>query len=160
MSPEEKRRLAVRWTALGLIALLLLLLGLVPAGLCLLLFFAGSCGVGLYRAEDFRLFGRLGLNPRPGLTVPPGLLRCLPGSSRTQPRAGDNSVERDSRARRVALRDSPFSPRDLLMGSYLVRPENPPAACRTPLRPGEQLRDRLTRPNHGAPTPSRRLSFG
>ncbi|XP_022537212.2 nuclear envelope pore membrane protein POM 121 [Astyanax mexicanus] len=186
MSPEDKRRLAFTSAALLAVALFLLVLSYIPTYLYILLFFVGFCGVGYYKAEEFRLFDRLGLNPRRGLSVPPALLRCLPGGSlrgapasvRNKNRAnkGDArnslaaSVERhfvgSSVQRREAFSDTAFSPRDLLMGSYLAKPESPHGAGRPvgpsglQAHPGEQLRERLVRPNHGVPTPNRRLSFG
>ncbi|XP_072514448.1 nuclear envelope pore membrane protein POM 121 [Salminus brasiliensis] len=185
MSPEDKRRLAFTSAALLVVALFFLALSYIPTYLYILFFFAGFCGVGYYKAEEFRLFDRLGLNPRRGLTVPPALLRCLPGGSlRGAPASTRNknrvnksdarnslaaSVERhfgSSVQRREAFSEAAFSPRDLLMGSYLVKAESPPGAGRPAgapglhMHPGEQLRERLVRPNHGVPTPNRRLSFG
>ena len=186
LSPEDKRRLAFTSAALLLVALLFLALSYIPAYLYLLLFFAGSCCVCYCKAEEFRLFDRLGLNPRRGLTVPPALLRCLPGGSlRGAPASarnknrGNKSDARNSLAtsgerhfgsyahrREAAFSDTVFSPRDLLMGSYLATPESPSGAGRPAggsgvhVHPGEQLRERLVRPNHGVPTPNRRLSFG
>ncbi|KAL7847389.1 hypothetical protein SRHO_G00223690 [Serrasalmus rhombeus] len=192
MSPEDKRRLALSSAALLLLALLLLALSFIPAYLYVLLVLAGSCCVGYYKAEEFRLFDRLGLNPRPGLTVPPALLRCLPGGSLRGAPAGARNKNRANKSdarnslaapgerhfgspalrREAAFGDSAFSPRDLLMGSYLAKAESPAVAGRpaggpaggsaggSGAHPGEQLRERLVRPNHGVPTPNRRLSFG
>ncbi|XP_036451217.1 nuclear envelope pore membrane protein POM 121 isoform X2 [Colossoma macropomum] len=186
MSPEDKRRLAFSSAALLLLALLLLALSYIPTYLYILFFFAGSCCVGYYKAEEFRLFDRLGLNPRPGLTVPPALLRCLPGGSLRGAPAGARNKNRANKSdarnslatpgerhfgspaqrREAAFGDSAFSPRDLLMGSYLAKAESPSVSGRPAGgsgahgHAGEQLRERLVRPNHGVPTPNRRLSFG
>ncbi|KAF5892953.1 nuclear envelope pore membrane protein, partial [Clarias magur] len=52
------------------------------------------------------------------------------------------------------------------MGSYLSKAESPSGTGRpagssgSGGNPREQLRERLIRPNHGVPTPNRRLSFG
>ncbi|KAL6473293.1 hypothetical protein MHYP_G00194810, partial [Metynnis hypsauchen] len=184
MSPEDKRRLAFSSAALLLLGLLLVALTYIPAYLYILFFIAGSCCAGYYKAEEFRLFDRLGLNPRPGLTVPPALLRCLPGGSLRGAPAGARNKNRANKSdarnslaapgerhfgspahrREAAFGDSAFSPRDLLMGSYLAKAESPAVAGRpaggSAAHPGEQLRERLVRPNHGVPTPNRRLSFG
>lgn len=55
-----------------------------------------------------------------------------------------------------------FSPRDFLMGSYIGKPESPTADSGRPRavrNPREQLREKLSRPNHAVYTPNRRLSF-
>lgn len=55
-----------------------------------------------------------------------------------------------------------FSPRDYLMGSYIGKHDSPVGDCGMPRierNPREQLRERLSRPNHAVLTPNRRLSF-
>ncbi|XP_026862242.2 nuclear envelope pore membrane protein POM 121 [Electrophorus electricus] len=186
MSPEDKRRLAFTSVALLLVALFFFVLSYIPTYLYILFFFLGSCGVCCYKAEEFQLFDRLGLHPRRGLAVPSVLLRWLPGRTlRGAPAAGRNKTRttksdvRNSLAspcdrhfasstyrRDASFSDSVFSPRDILMGSYLAKPESPSGAGRpvggsgTYVNPREQLRERLIRPNHGLPIPNRRLSFG
>uniref|UniRef100_A0AAV2J567 Uncharacterized protein n=1 Tax=Knipowitschia caucasica TaxID=637954 RepID=A0AAV2J567_KNICA len=53
-----------------------------------------------------------------------------------------------------------FSPRDVLMGSYLSRADSPPQENLLRGRnPRQQLRDGLAKPNYAVYTPNRRLSF-
>ncbi|XP_076876392.1 nuclear envelope pore membrane protein POM 121 [Brachyhypopomus gauderio] len=182
MSPEDKRRLAFISVALLFVAIFVVILSYIPTYLYILFFFLGSCGVCYYKAEEFQLFDRLGLNPRRGLPAPSALLRWLPGRTlRGVPAAARNKTRtnksdvRNSFAspsdslfvnplyrRDATFSESVFSPRDILMGSYLAKPESPSGAGRpgTCVNPREQLRERLVRPNHGALTPNRRLSFG
>ncbi|KAJ7996977.1 hypothetical protein DPEC_G00224120 [Dallia pectoralis] len=127
---------------------------------------------------------RLGPDPRGGLTIPPALRRWLPGGiangvpagGRAKARAVKESAAGFTRERRlehaVYRTDTDsylFSPRDILMGSYIGKAESPPSVVGRP-RPGgssgtypnarEQLREILVRPNHAVYTPNRRLSFG
>ncbi|KAB5543451.1 hypothetical protein PHYPO_G00079310 [Pangasianodon hypophthalmus] len=184
MSPADKRRLA--FISLLAIVLFFLVLTCIPTYLYILFFFVVTCAVCYYKAEEFQLFERLGLNPRRGLTVPTALRRWLPGRTFTGvPAAGRNKTRtnksdvRNSLAspsdrsfassvsrRDATFSDSVFSPRNILMGSYLGKAESPSGTGRPAGgsgcggNPREQLRQRLVRPNHGVPTPNRRLSFG
>lgn len=184
MSPADKRRLA--FISLLAIVLLFLVLTCIPAYLYILFFFVVTCVVCYYKAEEFQLFERLGLNPRCGLTVPTALRRWLPdrtftgvpAAARNKTRSNKSDV-RNSLAspidrsfagsvyrRDATFSDSVFSPRNILMGSYLSKAESPSGTGRpagssgSGGNPREQLRERLIRPNHGVPTPNRRLSFG
>lgn len=98
-------------------------------------------------------------------------------AARGAPKSGRNKAEtRDSagnfrernvdagiyRRETLASESFLFSPRELLMGSYIGKPEGPtadPARPRAGRNPREQLREKLTRPNHAVYTPNRRLSF-
>ncbi|XP_051541897.1 nuclear envelope pore membrane protein POM 121-like [Myxocyprinus asiaticus] len=185
MSPEDKRRLLVISAAVFFLFLLLLVLSYIPAYLYILFISVVSCVVYFHKAEELQLFERLGLNPRRGLSVPPALLRWLPGSTLSGVTATGRNKIRKSDARNSfaspsdrhfvgsyyrrdnTLSDSVFSPRDILMGSYLAKAgESPSAAARpaggsgTLIHPRDQLRERLARPNHAVHTPNRRLSFG
>ncbi|XP_051539554.1 nuclear envelope pore membrane protein POM 121 isoform X2 [Myxocyprinus asiaticus] len=185
MSPEDKRRLVVISAAVFSLFILLLVLSYIPAYLYIIFISVVSCIFYFQKAEELQLFERLGLNPRCGLSVPPALLRWLPGrtlsgvpaSSRNKIRKSDtrNSFASPS-DRHIAgsyyrrdhtLSDSVFSPRDILMGSYLAKDEESPSAAARPaggsgtfIHPRNQLRERLARPNHAVHTPNRRLSFG
>ncbi|XP_043107069.1 nuclear envelope pore membrane protein POM 121 [Puntigrus tetrazona] len=185
MSPEDKRRLVVFTAAVFSLFLLLLVLSYIPAYLYILFICVVSCVVYFHKAEELQLFERLGLNPRRGLSVPSALLRWLPGRTLSGvPAAGRNKLRKsDARnsfaspsdrhfagsyyRRDHALSDSVFSPRDILMGSYLAKTEESPSAAVRPaggsgafMHPRDQLRERLARPNHAVHTPNRRLSFG
>lgn len=185
MSPEDKRRLVVISGAVLSLFLLLLVLSYIPIYLYILFISVASGVVYFHKAEELQLFERLGLNPRRGFSIPPALLRWLPGRTLSGvPAAGRNKIRKsDARnsfvspsdrhfagtfyRRDQTLSDSVFSPRDILMGSYLAKPEGSPyAAARaaggsgTFINPREHLRERLARPNLAAHTPNRRLSFG
>ncbi|XP_039532104.1 nuclear envelope pore membrane protein POM 121 isoform X1 [Pimephales promelas] len=185
MSPEDKRRLVVFSAVVFSLFLLLLVLSYIPAYLYILFICVASCVVYFHKAEELQLFERLGLNPRRGLSVPPALLRWLPGRTLSGvPAAGKNKIRKsDARnsfaspsdrhfagsfyRREHTLSDSVFSPRDLLMGSYLAKAEESPSAALRPaggsgafVHPRDHLRERLARPNHAVHTPNRRLSFG
>ncbi|KAI7793734.1 putative nuclear envelope pore membrane protein POM 121, partial [Triplophysa rosa] len=184
-SPEDKRRLVVISGAVLSLFLLLLVLSYIPVYLYILFISVASGVVYFHKAKELQLFERLGLNPRRGLSIPPALLRWLPGRTLSGvPAAGRNKIRKsDARnsfaspsdrhfagfyyRRDQTLSDSVFSPRDILMGSYLAKPEGSPSAAvraaggsGTFINPREQLRERLARPNHAAHTPNRRLSFG
>lgn len=176
MYPRQKRLATL--SALGLVSLALYSMSvLLPVTLGLVV----CCIVG-YRYIRKRLPARSGLNPRAGLKVPFELPRWLWGVSgvsvaqqRRLKSSGNKSEfrvsERISRGqfggtgiyRKEAETNSLlFSPRDFLMGSYIGKPESPTSACgrRTAGRnPREQLREKLSRPNHAVYTPNRRLSF-
>ncbi|XP_052423452.1 nuclear envelope pore membrane protein POM 121 isoform X1 [Carassius gibelio] len=185
MSPEDKRRLVVFSAAVFSLFLLLLVLSYIPAYLYIIFIGVVSSVVYFHKAEELQLFERLGLNPRRELSVPSALLRWLPGKTLSGvPAANRNKLRKsDSRNSFVSpsdrhfagsyhkrdhtLSDSVFSPRDILMGSYLAKTEeSPSAAVRSAagsgafMRPRDQLRERLARPNHAVHTPNRRLSFG
>lgn len=184
MSPVDKRRLA--FISLLAIVLFFLVLTCIPTYLYILFFFVVICAVCYYKAEEFQLFERFGLNPHRGLTVLTALRRWLPGRIFTGvPAAGRNKTRTNKGDVRHSLTspndrsfagsvyrrdatfsDSVFSPRNILMGSYLGKAESPSGTGRpagssgSGANPREQLRERLVRPNHGVPTPNRRLSFG
>ncbi|XP_073730522.1 nuclear envelope pore membrane protein POM 121 isoform X5 [Misgurnus anguillicaudatus] len=186
MSPEDKRRLVVISAAVFFLFFLLLVLSFIPAYLYIVFISVASCVVYFHKAEELQLFERLGLNPRRGLSVPPALLRWLPGRTlRGVPATGRSKIRKsDARNcfaspsnRHIAssyyrrdnqtFSDSVFSPRDILMGSYVAKAEESPSAAVRPgggsatfINPREQLRERLARPNHAVHTPNRRLSFG
>ncbi|XP_034040315.1 nuclear envelope pore membrane protein POM 121, partial [Thalassophryne amazonica] len=105
---------------------------------------------------------RFGLNPRSGLKNAAGHQRWFWGWG-----AGGGSVSSRSKTK-VARAEGPqrrsdtqalfsssimFSPQDFLMGSYISKTH------RAGTNPRDQLRDRLSRPNHAVCTPNRRLSF-
>ncbi|XP_058645248.1 nuclear envelope pore membrane protein POM 121 isoform X2 [Onychostoma macrolepis] len=185
MSPEDKRRLVVFSAAVFSLFFLLLVLSYIPAYLYILFICVVSCVVYFHKAEELQLFERLGLNPRCGLRVPSALLRWLPGRTLSGvPAAGRNRLRKSDARNSFAspsdrhfagsyyrrdhtLGDSVFSPRDILMGSYLAKTEESPSAAVRPaggsgtfMHPRDQLRERLARPNHAVHTPNRRLSFG
>ncbi|KAL7389521.1 hypothetical protein ABVT39_005673 [Epinephelus coioides] len=179
MSPREKH-LAIL-SALGLVSLALYY---IPTFLYATLILAVCCIVCYYHSGE-PLPARLGLNPRAGLNVPAVLRRWLWGwgvtgvsaAGRGRTKSGRNKTElRDSEAhfrerlvepgiyRRETLTSDSFlfSPRDFLMGSYIGKPESPtadPGRPRAARNPREQLREKLSRPNHAVCTPNRRLSF-
>ncbi|XP_008330877.1 nuclear envelope pore membrane protein POM 121 [Cynoglossus semilaevis] len=128
----------------------------------------------------------LGLNPRAGLKEPGVLGRWLLGlgvtgvsvPTRRRTKTSDNNRNERREAERnfvpshreagiyrgEALSSDSFlfSPRDFLMGSYIGKPESPSSEFVRPRvvrNPREQLRDKLSRPNHAVCTPNRRLSF-
>uniref|UniRef100_A0A8C1VQ02 POM121 transmembrane nucleoporin n=1 Tax=Cyprinus carpio TaxID=7962 RepID=A0A8C1VQ02_CYPCA len=185
MSPEDKRRLIVLSAVVFSLFLLLLVLSYIPAYLYILFICVVSCVVYFHKAEELQLFERLGLNPRRGLSVPSALLRWLPGRTLSGvPAAGRNKIRKSDARNSFAspndrhfagsyyrrdhtLSESVFSPRDILMGSYLAKTEESPSAAVRPaggsgafMHPRDQLRERLARPNHAVHTPNRRLSFG
>ena len=179
MSPSEKH-LAIL-SALGVVSLALYY---IPTFLCATLILAVCCIVCYYHSEE-PLPARLGLNPRAGLNVPAVLRRWLGGwevtgvsvAARGKAKSDRNKTElREAKGhfrerlvetgiyRREALASDSFlfSPRDFLMGSYIGKPESPTADSGRPRagrNPREQLREKLSRPNHAVYTPNRRLSF-
>lgn len=184
MSPADKRWLAI--ISVLAIVLFFLVWTCIPTYLYILFFFVATSAVCYYKEEEFQLFERLGLHPRRGLTVPAALSHWLPcrtftgvpaaGRSRTRTNKSDarNSLASPSDRifsgsvyrRDASFSDSVFSPRSLLMGSYLSKAESPSGTGRPAGSSGSagnlrgQLRERLARPNHGVHTPNRRLSFG
>lgn len=184
MSPADKRWLA--FIFLLAIVLFFILLTCIPAYLYILFFFVVTFAVCYCKAQEFHLFEWLGLHPRFGLTVFTVLRRWLPGRTFTGVPAAGRSKARTNKSevrhflasssdkkfvgsiyrRDATFSDSVFSPRNILMGSYLSKAESPSNPSRpdgssgSGGNPREQLRERLVRPNHGVPTPNRRLSFG
>ncbi|XP_040907379.1 nuclear envelope pore membrane protein POM 121 [Toxotes jaculatrix] len=179
MSPREKHLALL--SALGVVSLALYY---IPTFLYATLILAVCCIVCYYHSGE-PLPARLGLNPRAGLNFPAVLRRYLLGwgvtgvsvAPRGKTKSSSNRVElRESEGhfrqrlgetgiyRREALASESFlfSPRDFLMGSYIGKPESPTADSgrpRTGRNPREQLREKLSRPNHAVYTPNRRLSF-
>lgn len=179
MSPREKHLALL--SALGIVSLALYY---IPSFLYATLILAVCCVVCYYHSGE-PLPARLGLNPRAGLNIPTALRRWLFGWGETgvsvaaRGRTKSNSNRAELREleghfrqrlnetgiyRREALASDSFlfSPRDLLMGSYIGKPESPTADSGRPRagrNPREQLREKLSRPNHAVYTPNRRLSF-
>ncbi|XP_071316483.1 nuclear envelope pore membrane protein POM 121 [Trachinotus anak] len=179
MSPREKHLALL--SVLGVVSLALYYF---PTFLYATLILGVCCIVCYYHSGE-PLPARLGLNPRAGLNVPALLRRWLLGwgetgvsvAARGKTKSTSNRTElRESEGhfrqtlgetgiyRRQALASDSFlfSPRDFLMGSYIGKPESPTADAGRPKagrNPREQLRERLSRPNHAVYTPNRRLSF-
>ncbi|XP_074528247.1 nuclear envelope pore membrane protein POM 121 [Halichoeres trimaculatus] len=179
MSPREKH-LAL----LSAIGILSFALYYSPTFLLATLILVVCCILCYYHSGE-PLPARLGLNPRAGLNVPAVLRRWLWGwgltgvsvPARGNTRKNRNKTEpqdteghfRDRfsetgiyRRENLASDSFLFSPRDFLMGSYIVKPESPtaePGRPRAGRNPREQLREKLSRPNHAVHTPNRRLSF-
>lgn len=179
MSPREKRLAII--SALCVVCFsLYYILGFLCLVFCLV-FVSILC----YYYNGAPLPASLGPNPRIGFHVPAGLRRWFPGWVKTGVSAATQGRNKSSRNRielrpteghfrerlteaRIYRKDTLesdsflFSPRDFLMGSYIGKPESPPADSVRPRagrNPREQLREKLTRPNHAVYTPSRRLSF-
>ncbi|XP_037323557.2 nuclear envelope pore membrane protein POM 121 [Pungitius pungitius] len=181
MSPREKRLTLAIILALGAVSLALCF---IPTFLFVCFLLALCCIVCCYLSGQL-LPARLGLDPRAGVNLPSGLRRWMWGwwgtgvsvASRGRTKSGRNKTElRDAEGnfrerlvetgiyRRESLASDSFlfSPRDFLMGSYIGKPEGPPADSVRPRagrNPREQLREKLSRPNHAVYTPNRRLSF-
>ncbi|XP_044077653.1 nuclear envelope pore membrane protein POM 121 isoform X2 [Siniperca chuatsi] len=179
MSPREKHIALL--SALGVVSFALYY---IPTFLYVTLILAVCCIVCYYHSGE-PLPARLGLNPRAELSVPAVLRRWLWGwgvtgvsvAARGRTKSSRNKTElRESEGhfrervaetgiyRREALASDSFlfSPRDFLMGSYIGKPESPTADSGRPRagrNPREQLREKLSRPNHAVYTPNRRLSF-
>ncbi|XP_076607057.1 nuclear envelope pore membrane protein POM 121 isoform X2 [Chaetodon auriga] len=179
MSPREKHLALL--SVLGVVSFALYY---IPTFLYATLLLAVCCIVCYYHSGE-PLPARLGLNPRAGLNVPTVLRRWLWGwgvtgvsvAARGRTKTNRNKTElRESEGhfrerfgesgiyRRESLESESFlfSPRDFLMGSYIGKPESPTAASVRPRggrNPREQLREKLSRPNHAVYTPNRRLSF-
>ncbi|XP_070773444.1 nuclear envelope pore membrane protein POM 121 [Enoplosus armatus] len=179
MSPREKHIALL--SALGVVSFALYY---IPTFLYVTLILAVCCIVCYYHSGE-PLPARLGLNPRAGLSVPAVFRRWLWGwgvtgvsvaargktkSSRnktelreTEGHFRERLVETGIYRRETLASDSfLFSPRDFLMGSYIGKPESPTADAGRPRvgrNPREQLREKLSRPNHAVYTPNRRLSF-
>ncbi|XP_031725008.1 nuclear envelope pore membrane protein POM 121 [Anarrhichthys ocellatus] len=179
MSPREKHLVIL--LALGIVTLAFYF---IPTFIFVTLIIAVCCIVFYYLSGE-PLPARLGLNPRPGVNLPSVLRRWLWGwgvtgvsvAARGRTKSGRNKtelrdVEGDFRERIVETgiyrRESLasdsflFSPRDFLMGSYIGKPESPIAGSVRPRagrNPREQLREKLSRPNHAVYSPNKRLSF-
>ncbi|KAK2828679.1 hypothetical protein Q5P01_019713 [Channa striata] len=179
MSPREKHLALL--SALGVFTLALYY---IPTFLYATIFLGVCCIVFYYHSGE-PLPARLGLNPRAGFNGPAVLRRWLLSwgltgvsvSTRGRARSSNNRTElRESEGhlrqrlsetgiyRREALASDSFlfSPRDFLMGSYIGKPESPntdPGRPRAGRNPREQLREKLSKPNHAVYTPNRRLSF-
>ena len=186
MSHREKQLLSL--FSVGFLGLVGAVLGLyfIPAFLYVTLII-GFCCVVFYRHKGNSGYTKLGLNPRRGLRVPPVLRRWFPvrpgggGSPATPGRGRSRHNQVDAKYsdvftsqitsetnlyRRDALVSETFlfSPRDILMGSYIAKDshaERPRTGTSYGAHPNgrELLRERLSRPNHAVHTPNRRLSF-
>lgn len=180
MSPREKHLALL--SAFGIVSFAFYY---VPTVLYASLIIAVCCIVCYYHSGE-PLPARLGLNPRAGLNVPAVLRRWLVGWGITGVSVAARGKTKSSRNKTPGLRESEgnlrerfgepgiyrretlesdsflFSPRDFLMGSYIGKPESPtadPGRPRAGRNPREQLREKLSRPNHAVYTPNRRLSF-
>ncbi|XP_077596621.1 nuclear envelope pore membrane protein POM 121 isoform X2 [Stigmatopora nigra] len=180
MSPRDRK--VVLLSALGIVSLALYLL---PSFLYIVVTLA-LCGGACLLCRGSPLPARLGLNPRPGLRAQTGYLRRfwdwwvsdVPVVSRWTNKhdVGRRELHRSSpgafsqrpadaavyRGGHVASDTSLFSPGDFLMGSYIAKAESPPGDFGRPRlvrNPRDQLREKLSRPNHAVYTPNRRLSF-
>ncbi|KAL0994497.1 hypothetical protein UPYG_G00123030 [Umbra pygmaea] len=185
MSPREKRFIALISLVLCAISIFGLVLYYIPTLFYIAFILGVGCVVCYYQSGE-SLYTRLGPDPRRGLTIPPVLRRWLPGIANGVPTAGrvrnrtvkgqvrESVVFTGQRRFETAIyrKDSDsflFSPRDILMGSYIGKTESPPSVVGRPRaggssnanpNPREQLRERLARPNHAVYTPNKRLSFG
>ncbi|XP_073335614.1 nuclear envelope pore membrane protein POM 121 [Pagrus major] len=180
MSPREKHLALL--SALGIVSFAFYY---IPTFLYATLIIAVCCILCYYHSGE-PLPARLGLNPRAGLNVPAVLRRWLVGWGLTGVSVAARGKTKSSRNKNPGLRESEghlrerfvepgiyrretlesdsflFSPRDFLMGSYIGKPESPsadPGRPRAGRNPREQLREKLSRPNHAVCTPNRRLSF-
>lgn len=180
MSPREKHLALL--SALGVVSLALYYS---PTFLYATLILAVCCSVCYYHSGE-PLPARLGLNPRAGLNVPAALRRWLWDWWVTDVSVTARGRAKSSSSNKAGLRESVghfrqrpadtgiyrrealatdsflFSPRDFLMGSYIGKPESPTADFGRPRagrNPRDQLREKLSRPNHAVYTPNRRLSF-
>nr|XP_046266278.1 nuclear envelope pore membrane protein POM 121 [Scatophagus argus] len=180
MSPREKHLALL--SALGVVSFALYY---IPTFFYATLILAVCCIVCYYHSGE-PLPARLGLNPRAGLNVPVVLRRWLWGWGVTGVSVVARGKTKQSNRNKTELRESEghfrerfsetgiyrretlesdsflFSPRDFLMGSYIGKTESPSADSGRPRagrNPREQLREKLSRPNHAVFTPNRRLSF-
>nr|XP_020454019.1 nuclear envelope pore membrane protein POM 121-like isoform X2 [Monopterus albus] len=177
MSPKEKHLALI--SVLGIVSLALYC---IPAFIYVALLIAVFCILCYYHSGE-PLPPRLGPNLRAGLNVRRWLLSLgLTGVSvaaqrRPKSNVSNNRAElRDSgwqlrqrlsetgiyRREALATDSFLFSPRDFLMGSYIGKPDSPVTDSErlgAGRNPREQLREKLSRPNHAVYTPNRRLSF-
>ncbi|XP_014052596.1 nuclear envelope pore membrane protein POM 121 [Salmo salar] len=188
MSPREKRFIAFSSLVFCSIVIFCLVVYYIPT-FFYIAFILGVCCVACIYHSGESLNARLGPHPRHGLTIPPVLRRWLPEIANGLPTAGrvrSRTVKGDVREplvftdqrrsesaiyRKAAGHSDSFlfSPRDILMGSYIGKAESPPTVVGRPragansrVNPNarEQLREILARPNHAVYTPNKRLSFG
>ncbi|KAJ8256721.1 hypothetical protein COCON_G00188730 [Conger conger] len=186
MTPREKRWIALISVVVISLAILCLALYFIPTFLYIVLLLAISCVVFFYHTSDSPFHSREGHHHRPSLILPPLFRRWLPAKTANGVPSGVRVSARVNRGRFVKgeLRDTVglagekrtstglfrkeselsasllFSPRDILMGSYLGKPDSPSAVGRLGGAETKELRERLSRPNHAVYTPNRRLSFG
>ncbi|KAK0148809.1 Nuclear envelope pore membrane protein POM 121 [Merluccius polli] len=177
MSPSEKQLISL--ISVAVLGVLVACLGLyfIPAFpyVTLILLF---CCIVFYCLRGDSLYTKAGPHPRRAPGIPLLLRRWLAGGAAGEGRTRTRShAQVDVRFSDVYTRQrrahadttaypgdsSLFSPRDVLMGSYVSKEapaERPPGAGRSwAANPREQLRERLSRPNHAVLTPNRRLSF-
>ncbi|MGH0157844.1 UNVERIFIED_CONTAM: hypothetical protein FKN15_036157 [Acipenser sinensis] len=182
MYPREKRLIA-----LVSVAVLGLALYFISTFLYILFIIGVACAALFCQTNGLPQQSRLGHHPRPHLVIPPAIRRWFPGKSANGVSSPGKASNRGTRGRFIgdswqsvvysgdrrwerrkeAERDESsgsllFSPQDLLMGSYLAKPESPSAAGAhgRPIGGTRELRERLARPNHIVQTPNKRLSFG
>ncbi|KAI1893699.1 hypothetical protein AGOR_G00126380 [Albula goreensis] len=187
MTPREKWRIALISVVVISLAVLCLALYFIPTFLYILFILGVSCVACFYHTNDQPSHSREGHNPRPNLIFPPLFRRWLPGKTANGVPSAGRAHSRGNRGRfikgdpkeSVGLSserrlESPglfrkdtefsgsllFSPRDILMGSYLGKPDSPSAVGKLGGAETRELRERLSRPNHAVHTPNRRLSFG
>ncbi|XP_077403366.1 nuclear envelope pore membrane protein POM 121 [Vanacampus margaritifer] len=180
MSPSEKNFALL--SALGIVSLVLYF---IPSFVYVVVTLALCGGASLLRRRT-PFPARLGLNPRAGINAPTGYLRrfwnwwlsdvSVVSRRRTkldvgrrEPRGSSLGAFRQRPADAAIFRGGHiasdtflFSPGDFLMGSYIGRPESPTGDFGRPRvvqNPREQLREKLSIPNHAVRTPNRRLSF-
>ena len=183
MTPREKRRIALISVVLISLAILCLALYFIPTFLYIVLILAISCVVFFYHTSDSPFHSREGHHPRPSLILPALFRRWLPAKAAngvpsgarvnrgrfvkgefrdTVGLGGEKRVQNTGLFRKETELSASllFSPRDILMGSYLGKPDSPSAVGRLGGAGTKELRERLSRPNHAVHTPNRRLSFG
>ncbi|KAJ8414506.1 hypothetical protein AAFF_G00037080 [Aldrovandia affinis] len=189
MTPREKRQIALISVAVLSLAVLCLALYFIPTFLYILFIIGVSCIAFFYHTAEPPAHSREGHHPRPNLIIPTLFRRWLPGKTANGVPSAGRANTRGNRGRfikgdprnsvglsNVSERrlENPglfrretelsgsllFSPRDILMGSYLGKPDSPSAVGRLGGAETRELRERLSRPNHAVHTPNRRLSFG
>ncbi|XP_048839811.1 nuclear envelope pore membrane protein POM 121 isoform X2 [Brienomyrus brachyistius] len=183
MSPREKWWIVFTSLVVFSFAILYLTLYFIPYIFYVVFIFGGICVACFHYIGDSPFHARLGPHPRTSLVIPPVFRRWLPrGTANGVPTPGrvhrdrlNKAIQRDSflsggegrlRSPGDFYRDADtfsdsvvFSPRDIFMGSYLGKQDSPLPAGRASGGGSRELRERLSRPNHAVPTPSRRLSF-
>ncbi|XP_061659601.1 nuclear envelope pore membrane protein POM 121 [Syngnathoides biaculeatus] len=180
MSPREKNLALL--SALGIVSIAFYFIPSFIYIVGTVVFCAGACL--LFRGAP--LPARIGLNPRGGFIAPAGYVRRFwdwwvsdvsvlsrrktkLDVGRREPREASVGAFRQRPSDAAIYREGPiasdtflFSPGDFLMGSYIGKPESPTSDFGRPTvvrNPREQLREKLSRPNHAVYTPNRRLSF-
>ncbi|XP_023675269.2 nuclear envelope pore membrane protein POM 121 isoform X2 [Paramormyrops kingsleyae] len=183
MSPREKWWIVFTSLVVFSFAILYLTLYFIPYIFYIVFIFGGICVACFHYTGDSPFHARLGPHPRTSLVIPPVFRRWLPrATANGVPTPGrvhrdrfNKTTQRDSflsggegRLRNPGdfYRDADtfsdsvvFSPRDIFMGSYIGKQDSPLPAARACGGGSRELRERLSRPNHAVPTPSRRLSF-